>query len=110
MIKYENNYLGMNGPQHDLQVVARLDGRVVGFISYTIYDEEIHIKHTEVAPEFRRQGIATSMYHLMESENPGLEVHSGMRTNDGDALWKSLKSSEEKKAYRLVDQMLRLSV
>jgi GNAT superfamily N-acetyltransferase len=43
----------------------------VGTVQYDVMADGIVVKHVEVVPTFRRQGIATQMYDLMRSKHYG---------------------------------------
>lgn len=71
------------------------DSRVQGYIDYSVYEGEAHIKYIEVADEIRRQGVATRLYHRMVEENPGCSVKWGMTTPDGTELRKAVTGAQE---------------
>jgi GNAT superfamily N-acetyltransferase len=58
---------------------------------------EAHIKNIEVAPQWRRHGIAQQLLAHLISEHPHARVNPGMLTDDGAALWESFASQHADK-------------
>jgi GNAT superfamily N-acetyltransferase len=69
------------------RITARLDGRVVGWLDWMDARTGARpstITHVEVAPTFRRLGIASAMLRRARDIDPDLR-HSDSRTADGQA-------------------------
>lgn len=110
MIEYRNEFVGMNGTeQQDFELGAWEGSVPVGYIAYSIYNNAIHIRDILVRKDRRREGIETGMFRFMESEHPGLKIHSGLRTSDGDKFWTSLGQAEKRGEHYLVDRLLALA-
>ena len=62
------------------------DGKVVGTLKYGEYDGEPNVKMIEVAPEYRRKGIATKLLQELQNKYPDVEIDFGMSTPDGTKL------------------------
>jgi len=108
MVELRTQYIGMNGPdQHDYEIGAYIDDKVVGFIAYSVIGKQVYVRDMLVHPKYRREGIATSMYRQMEANNPGKIINSGIRTPEGDDFWRSLEGLEQAGAHTLVDQLLK---
>lgn len=91
-IKLVDECTGSAHQQVDCLIKAYLADRLVGYISYAIFEGNYHIQHIEVAQDMRRTGIATQMFrHLQElATQDGGEVIHGMTTPDGAEWNKSL--------------------
>lgn len=67
-----------------------LPDRLVGYLSYCVFEGNYHIQHIEVAKDMQRQGIATRLFRDLEklaAENGGKVIHTN-QTPDG-AAWKA---------------------
>ena len=80
-------------------------GDYVGFISYGIYEDQIHIKMIEVMPEYRRQGVATGMMAMLREENPGMPINWGMLTDEGGALKAKVHQPGDEPPNRLLKEL-----
>lgn len=70
--------------QHDLTILAHLpDGTRVGFLDYTLYDNELRVEMVEVEEAYRRQGIATRLYERMLEEHPKATLGRAGALEDG---------------------------
>ena len=69
----------------------RQDGVLAGYVHFSEYDDEIWIRYVFVAPEYRRQGVATVMYEEIRRQFPGEKITSSGTTDEGGKLRKSLK-------------------
>lgn len=74
--------------------VATVGDLRVGRIQWNEYHGETNIQMIEVAPEFRRQGVAAAMYRKLREESEG-KIRWGMLTPDGHALYRQLKARRE---------------
>ena len=64
-LTFSDESVGYQNGQHDMVLVAYLDGEMVGRLDYSIYDDIPHIKMLEVKKEFRRMGVNNS-YQISE--------------------------------------------
>lgn len=67
---------------------------IVGKLDYSIYENEVNIKMLQVAPNYRRQGIATKLYARLKQEYPDMKVNHGMVTEDGAAWQKTINAAK----------------
>ena len=89
-LKFTDECIGFSHGQKDMELGARdaVTTKVVGYISYSIFQDEINIKMVEVHP--KRQGIATQLFKHLQSLYPDMKINHGMSTDDGSAWIKSL--------------------
>lgn len=90
-IKLTNELLGSHSGQLDMRILAQdtTTGIYVGGVDYTIFGEELTVKMVEVIPDYRRRGIATMMYDLMEAESPEAKYKPSMTIDHGSEFVKS---------------------
>ena len=75
--------------QYDGWIVARAkDGRVVGRLDWSVFNNEYRVKMVEVHPDFRRTGVATQLYReLFRTQKiRSSQLGGTMRTPEGDAF------------------------
>jgi len=93
---------------HSGQLDMRLNavgptGQTVGYIDYSEFRGEIHIKYIEVLPDYRRGGVGTKLMQALQQEYPNKEINTGMLTEEGSQLYQSLpKQTIENKPYELL--------
>jgi len=89
-LRFRHECVGAHHGQVDMVLRAESDERLVGYISYAIFNGEAVIGHVEVAEGMRRRGIATAMLRDLEREaaGDGLTVRHTGTTPDG-AAWLS---------------------
>jgi predicted GNAT family acetyltransferase len=76
--------------QSDNVLTAKLGGKVVGTLEYSIFEGKIYVNHIQVNPEHARKGYATKMVEQL-AKNHGYEnIMPGMVTQDGSALLATL--------------------
>lgn len=81
-----HDHIGYQSGQHDFVATIESGGKTVGRMSYTLYNGELSVKHVEVPPEYRRQGIATRLYDSMLKEHPDATLGRSMMTPEGSAF------------------------
>ena len=63
----------------------------IGWVVFTNRDDVWIAENVYVAPEFRRQGVATLMYQYAKSL--GFDIQpSETQTSDGNQMWQSFKN------------------
>jgi GNAT superfamily N-acetyltransferase len=83
---------GMIGDQMDLTMnLVGPEGQRLGRVDYSVYDGQPAIQMIEVAPEFRRQGVATELLRNLQLEYPDQEIDWGSLTADGSQLYNSTR-------------------
>jgi len=94
-LEFKNWHLDtIGGPgayEHKYRMLAVLDGKNVGGIDYTVYQDEVHIDWIEVSPHMRRKGIGRALVEALEDGWPGASINWGMTTPWGTALRESLE-------------------
>lgn len=86
-----NNHVDHHSGQDDYEIVAYKGEDVMGYLSYTDYEGDIQIEMVQVRSTHQRQGIATELYKKLTSLYPDKTIESSYRTEDGEALRKSLE-------------------
>jgi predicted GNAT family acetyltransferase len=94
--------IGASYGQVDGQVVARVNGKVVGILDYSKYEGILKVKHVEVLGDVRRQGVATQMYDKMLASNPEARLGRATMTPEGVAFRKyyDARQRAEKLGYK----------
>lgn len=80
--------------QHDLTLSFTLAGKLIGYIDYSVFDDEVHIQMIKVLPAYRRQGFGTEMLKTLQAEYPETEISLGTLTDEGSKLVSSMKTRE----------------
>ena len=91
-LKFTETSSGSHHGQHDLTAYAILDGIVVGYVEFSIFQNEIHIEMVEVIEELRRQGIATKLFHFIRLKNSGMKIIPGYSTEEGSKFYTAYKN------------------
>ena len=88
-LKFTDECVGFSHDQKDMELGARdaVTTKALGYISYSIFQDEINIKMIETHP--KRQGIATQLYQKLKALHPGMKINHGMTTDEGEAWLKS---------------------
>lgn len=76
----------------ELVVTDQRTKKVVGVLSYSLFEGTYHIQHIEVLPDHRRKGIGTALVRRLQAE--GEAISWGMTTPDGSKLKESMERSE----------------
>lgn len=80
--------------QWDAVILAYVPGRdkPVGYLSFSTYAGRASVKMVEVAPEFKRHGVATALHrHLLKSQGlKASDIDRGMQTDEGHAFRKAM--------------------
>lgn len=100
-LTFSDESVGYQNGQHDMVLVAYLDGEMVGSLDYSIYGGIPHIKMLEVKKEFRRMGIGTKLLKQLQNMFPEEEIDLGMLTPDGTKLMQTIKRDfKENPSYK----------
>lgn len=91
-VKFTETSRGSHSGQHDLTSYATLDGIVVGYVDYSIFQSEIHIEMVEVSEEYKRMGIATKLFNFIRLKNSGMNVIPGYSTAEGHEFYSAYKT------------------
>lgn len=90
-IKFKDTCRGSHDGQTDMTIYAILNNIVVGYIDYSIFENEIYIEMIEVVEEEKHKGIATKMMHYLRLINSGQKIKPGYSTTEGFNFWESYK-------------------
>ncbi len=71
-------------------VTAHAGKQLIGYVQFSYYDDIVRILYVEVAPAYRRKGIATAMYKRLKQEFPEASITSSGTTPEGGAFRKAL--------------------
>lgn len=93
-INFKNEMRGFHHGQSDMTLSAYIGKDLAGIIDYTEYEKEPSISMIEVAPQFRRKGIARKLIYELQRLYPEKEIEWGMTTDDGGMLYNSLNFKE----------------
>jgi GNAT superfamily N-acetyltransferase len=96
-LKIEQHNRGYHDQQSDNSLIAKLDGKVVGYLDYDEYHDEVHIQMIEVDEEYRRKGIGMALLRELDKLYPETEILYGMETPEGAALIKEYQRRYPKK-------------
>ncbi len=95
-LKFTETSRGSHHGQQDLTAYATIEGIVVGYVEYSIFQNEIHIEMIEVVEEQKRQGIATKLFHFIRLKNSGMKIIPGYSTEEGSKFYNAYKSKKLK--------------
>jgi GNAT superfamily N-acetyltransferase len=89
-IVFNNEFLASYSGQQNFKLNAELNGIVVGWVDYSIYNEDLYINIVEVVEEYRRTGIGTKLLKELQRRFPDKAFEMGTFTEQGSKLWESL--------------------
>lgn len=87
-----------------LQAVENGD-KTVGYVDYSLYEDEIHIKMIRVVEDSRRKGIATELLDRLRKDNPGYALNWGMMTDEGAALKAKVHQPQDEPPNRMLQEL-----
>lgn len=100
-LTFSDESVGYQNGQHDMVLVAYLDGEMVGSLDYSVYLGIPHIKMLEVKKDFRRMGVGTKLLKQLQNMFPKEEIDLGMLTSDGTKLMQTIKRDfQENPSYK----------
>lgn len=86
-LTFSDSSIDAYGQQVDmiLKSYDKIEGekKQVGYISYTLFRNELHIRMIEIYPEFKRKGYAEKMLKWLVNEYQEYEIYPGMTTDEG---------------------------
>ena len=74
------------GDELHCRLTASEDGKTVGYIDFSVYNEQPYIQMIQVKEPYRRKGYATQMIKQLQKDYPDSEIDFGMTTDDGTKL------------------------
>ncbi len=94
-VRLRTDHHGVRHGQHDMSILAFApDGSTVGTLDYSVFEGKPAVKMLDVAPKWRRRGVATAMLRDLQRQHPDAEIALGMLTGDGAALHARLPFEE----------------
>ena len=72
-------------------LTMNVQGKDVGYIEYSVYDEEPYVQYIFVEESYRRKGYGSKLVRKLQSLYPNSEINFGMTTEDGTKLYNSLE-------------------
>lgn len=93
--------LDYNNNQTYCEIRAFMDGALIGYLSYVIYDNTIHIQIVEVMPEYKRKGVAKRMYQALQetAKENDYKIKKGYTTEEGEKFVNSLNEENNRADY-----------
>ena len=85
-LELRSECLDAHGGETFMRLQAFAGGRLVGYIDFSLYAGDVHVKYIHVVAAERRHGIATAMARRLQAEHPQAEVRWGMSTDEGSAF------------------------
>lgn len=91
-LRFERDNTGASHGQSDYELVAyNEDDIVVGYVTYSEYDDTPSVQMLEVGSDWKRKGIGSQLLKKLQSYYPDTEIDLGMLTDDGASLIKTMK-------------------
>ena len=84
--KIEKSHLGGYEGQDDFELVAYKGDDVMGYLSYSVFDDEVSISMVETRSTHKRKGIATELYKKLIDLHGEQAIKSSFATEEGAAL------------------------
>lgn len=98
-ITYSNEVLNFHHDQIDCEAGIFVDEEIVGVVQYTLFDDELTIKHIFIRPDYRRKGYGSRLMKYIKKENAEYTYKSSLKTELGaDFKHKDLPLDETYKA------------
>jgi GNAT superfamily N-acetyltransferase len=91
MIATETRHLDYYCGQHDMALIATVDGIHSGTLRYVVYEGEPSVSMIKVRKSMRKQGIGTALVVALQREYPDIPIQFGYLTEAGSALLNSLE-------------------
>jgi hypothetical protein len=89
-IKFVDTSTGYQSGQTDMRLEARENGKLVGYLDYTIYGKEVSIKYIEGSKS--KKGVGKQLILKLQSMFPKTEIQLGMLTDPGAKMVNQIKS------------------
>ena len=98
-IKIETSSLDAYDGQVDMIKKAIVDGEVVGYLKYAVYEDKPYVQMVEVKEGYRRKGIATELFKSLKEDFPNTDVELGMTTDLGEKLVNKITETKVNPEY-----------
>lgn len=90
-IKFHEELVGHHHGQNDFVLYAydadTPEKRVLGYVEYAEYQDDVFVQYIFVHPQYRRRGVGRAL--VVEMERANARVEWGMLTDEGGALLKA---------------------
>ena len=97
-ISFEHEHLNTHHGQSDYELAIYEDGNIIGYIDYTLYDNEITVSYAFVRPDRRREGFGSMLIKKMKQLHPEAEYKPSLKTDLGSKfIHKDIQLPESKK-------------
>lgn len=90
---------GAYSGQVDMRKEFAIGNEVVGYVDYSIYDNEPSIQMICVNPDYRSRGIATKLMQSVQNDFKDSPINLGMTTPDGTKLFSKITTTKRNPEY-----------
>lgn len=90
---------GAYSGQVDMRKEFAIGNEVVGYVDYSIYDNEPSIQMIYVNPDYRSRGIATKLMQSIKNDFNDSPINLGMTTPDGTKLFSKITTTKRNPEY-----------
>ena len=90
LFKVNDEVTGIYGDEFYKKMTLYSGDEQLGYIEYSVVDDEPYIQMIQVPENQRRKGYATELVKRLQREYPNKEINFGMMTREGSKLYKSL--------------------
>jgi 8-oxo-dGTP pyrophosphatase MutT (NUDIX family) len=96
-LQFQDTNRGYHSDQSDQTLTALMNGKPVGYMEYSVYQDEPSVQWLEVFD--KRKGYGTALLKELQRMYPNVEVDLGMLTDEGGKLIDSVKFNEQPSEY-----------
>jgi GNAT superfamily N-acetyltransferase len=89
-----NEMRGYHSGQKDLSLRAYLNNKLIGYIDYVEYKDDVIINMIEIHDNYKRKGVGKKLIYRLQDMYPENEIEWGMLTDEGSMLYQSLEFIE----------------
>ena len=106
-LKIYTETTGYYDGQVDKIKYAYLGKTFVGYLQYSVYEDEPYIQMIEVAEDYKRQGIATKLLKSLQNDYPKKSIHTGLQTDEGSKLFDKVSVVKKNPVYTRYENELK---
>ena len=106
-LKIYTETTGSYDGQVDKIKYAYLGETFVGYLQYSVYEDEPYIQMIEVAEDYKRQGIATKLLKSLQNDYPKKSIHTGLQTDEGSKLFDKVSVVKKNPVYTRYENELK---
>jgi GNAT superfamily N-acetyltransferase len=85
-ITYTNEVIDAYSNQINCEAGVYLNGDIVGYVQYVLYNGELTISNIFIHPSYRRMGFASRLFKYITQENPKYKYKGSLKTDLGSKL------------------------